>query len=322
MDTWIGFEEAVAVADVGTFVGAARRLNVSTSHVSRAVNRLEQRMDAQLFNRTTRVVTLTDVGRAFIDQARSVLQDRDALLALAKGDSEPSGEIRLTCSTTLGERYVAPIVRRFAEQFPAIRIDFELSNRVVDLIAEGFDLGVRTGDVNDARLIYQKLATRKLHLCAAPAYLRQAGAPIDLAELTEHECLIGASTTWHFNLEGMERTITPRGRWRCNSGAAILDAAIAGLGICQLPGFYIHQAVADGRLVTLLDALEPPEQAIWAVHPPRRQLLPKVSLLVQHLRRDLRKQMFSARVQAGARPSEVRTAHLLELGVNDRAGET
>lgn len=285
MSRWDGIEEFAAVAATGSFAGAAQRLGLSTSHVSRAVARLEARIDARLFFRTTRKVTLTDSGRSLFEQCRRLIDQLDE--AIASASSEPQGELRLTCSTALGERFVAPIVRRFASDYPRTSVTLELTNRIVDLVSEGFDLAIRTGHLADSRLVATRIASRRLHLCASPAYLDVAGRPQSVDALAEHECLVGTSTTWHFKAEGAERTFRPKGRWRCNSGTAVVDAALAGMGLCQLPEFYVAPHVAAGALETVLEHCRADDEPIWAVYPQRRHLLPHVRTLVERLRTEL-----------------------------------
>ncbi|WP_156679780.1 LysR family transcriptional regulator [Sphingomonas profundi] len=280
---WTGLEEAVAIADAGSFVGGARSLGVSASHVSRAIAQLEARLGAKLFARTTRSVRLTDTGRAVVEQSRRIIAERDELLANVNGRGEPQGELRITCSTALGEWFVAPIVRHFAELYPRTRVSLDLTNRVVDLIGEAYDLGIRTGHLADARLAGRKIAMRRVEVCASPAYLRARGAPRTIDDVMAHDCLIGTSPSWRFTDAGRERTITPPARWRCNSGTAVAEAAVAGLGLCQLPDFYVGQAIADGRLARVLDDVRAQDEPVWAVYPQRRHLLPKVRNLVDLL---------------------------------------
>ncbi|GGZ13116.1 LysR family transcriptional regulator [Novosphingobium colocasiae] len=276
MHPWEGLEEAVAIADAGSFVGAARLLGVSTSHVSRSVLRLEERLNLILFNRTTRTVSQTEAGRGFIDQARRLIQERDELLAFAVGDGEPRGELRVTCSIAMGERFVAPILGEFADRHPGLSVVLDLTNRVVDIIAEGYDLAIRTSQTGDPRLASQAIASRALITAASPAYLTARAAPRRVDDLAGHECLAGTTPNWHFLERGMPRVVTPRGRWRCNSGTAVLDAALAGRGICQLPEFYLRAPIAEGRLQALLEDCRAEPEPIWLVSPLRRQLQPKV----------------------------------------------
>ena len=287
MSKWDGIEEFIAVETAGSFAGGARALGVSTSHISRAIMRLENRLQSQLFFRTTRSVTLTDTGRALAEQFRRLIQSRDDALAMVTGEADPQGELRLTCATTLGERFVAPILRRFAQDHPKLTVQFELTNRIVDLVAEGYDLAIRTGQLSDSRLIGSRIASRRLYLCAAPSYLHQAGRPESVAEIARHQCLIGNAASWHFRVDGKQVTFRPTSRYRCNSGTAVLDAALAGMGLCQLPDFYVLPSIAAGRLESLLDEHQIWDEPIWAVYPQRRHLQPKVRKLLARLRAEL-----------------------------------
>lgn len=279
MALWDGLEEAVAVADAGSFVRAAARLGASTSHVSRAVARLEARLGAELFHRTTRRVDLTDTGRAFVEQGRRLIQGRDELLALVGGEGEPQGDLRITCSVSLGERFIAPIVRQFAAAHPRLNVSLDLTNRLIDLVAEGYDLGIRTGEVADHRLVGRRIASRTSETCAAPAYLARAGTPRTIDELASHDCLVGTNLAWSFRDGQAQRRWTPTPRWRCNSGRAVADAAIAGMGVCQLPTFYVGPAIEAGDLVPVLAEHRPAAEPIWLTSTERGHLLPKVRLL-------------------------------------------
>lgn len=287
MSRWEGIDEFLAVATTGSFTAGASMLKTSTSHVSRAIARLEERLRTQLLFRTTRTVTLTDTGRAFAERCRRFVEDRDDALAMVEGGEVPKGSLHITCSTALGERYVAPIIRRFAEDYPELDVDIVLTNRLLDIVAEGYDLAIRTGKLDDSSLIGVRVASRRQYLCAAPKYLEKRPIPGKIDDLARHACLRGTSSTWHFQENGQKRRFTPRGRWRCNSGEATVDAMLAGMGICQLPEFYVMRHLADGSAVELLPEHRPPDEPVWAVYPHRRQLLPKVRLLVDRLRSEL-----------------------------------
>ena len=278
---WDGIEEFVAVAQAGSFTAGARAFGASVTHMSRAVARLEMRVQAQLFHRTTRSLRLTDTGRIFFEDCRRIVDEREEAIAAITRDGEPRGELRLTCSYALGEQFVAPLVREFAQGFPALSVTVDLDNDVIDLIAEGYDIAIRTGQLNDSRLIATRVAERALITCGAPDYLAAHGYPRTLAELSDHACLAGSSGAWRFRGDAVVR---PVGRWRCNSGAAVLDAALHGMGICQLPAFYARRHVTAGRLIPLLEDMAPPPEPIWAVYPQRRHLSPKISQLVAMLR--------------------------------------
>lgn len=284
---WDGIDEVVAVADAGTFVAAAKRLGTSTSHVSRAVARLEQSLGAQFFHRTTRAVSLTDTGRTLVDQFRRLIAERDEAIAMLDLQGEPQGHLRITCPTALGERFVAPIVRAYVQEYPKLSLELDLSNRVVELVSEGYDLAIRTGTLPDSRLIRTQIAARRSVTCAAPTYLAARGTPQTVDDLDAHECIPATSDVWRYKVDGEPRTIRPRGRWRCSNGAAVFDAAVAGMGLCQLPEFYVSRAIAEGTLVEVLAPFQPDDDPIWAVYPQRRHLLPKVQRIIEKLRREL-----------------------------------
>ncbi|MFN9701783.1 MAG: LysR substrate-binding domain-containing protein [Hyphomonadaceae bacterium] len=288
MSQWQGLDEFVAIATAGSFSGGAKLLGTSTTRISRVIVQLEARLQAQLFDRTTRSVKLTDTGRAILDQCRRILAERDDILASVTAQGEPRGELRVTCSTTMGERYVAPLLRRFAMQHPDLSVDLDLTNRVVDLVGEGYDLAIRTGQMPDSGLIRTRVGSRALLTCAAPAYVA-ASPPLEHVEqLKNHACLLGSASNWHFkDAQGQALEFKPSRRWRCNNGNGVLEAAIAGMGVCQLPEFYVLPALRSGELVEVLEAFRPAEEPIWAVYPQRRHLLPKVRGAVSLLKRDL-----------------------------------
>ncbi len=287
MTRWDGIDEFVAVATTSSFTRGAQLIGMSATHVSRAIKALEQRLDTQLFFRTTRMVRLTDTGRAFLDRCERMVLERDEAFALVAEKGEPQGELRVTCSTTMGERFVAPILRRFAMLHPRLGLTIELTNRVIDLIAEDFDLAVRTGNSNDPRLIASRVASRTLYTCAAPDYLSRHGRPRRVEDLAKHECIGGTATAWHFTVDRKDHVHHPAGRFRCNSGHAVMEACVAGLGICQLPDFYILPFLKHGMVELVLEHAQPPDEPICAVYPRRRHLLPKVQHAVEALRHEL-----------------------------------
>ncbi|PLR23900.1 LysR family transcriptional regulator [Caulobacter zeae] len=288
MSRWDGIDEFVATAEAESFSQAARRLGLSTSGVSREVARLEERLQTRLLYRTTRRVSLTDAGRAFLARCRDLIHDRDeALAAVGEEDGEVKGLLRMTCSSAYGERYVAPAVNAFMLLHPKLSVYLELDDAVRDIVSEGFDLAIRFGRLTDSRLIAKRLASRTRRLCASPDYLARAGTPATIADLETHAGVLGAADTWPFREGEREIAFKPQGRFRCNSGQAVLDAALQGLGICQLPNFYVDPAIAAGRLVPLLEDATPADEGVWAVYPHLRLLPAKVRLLVEHLERGL-----------------------------------
>lgn len=288
MSRWEGLDEFVAVAESGQFAAAAKRLGLSTSQVSRQVARLEERLQTRLFYRSTRRVTLTEAGQTFLQHCQRLVDARDeALRAVNDLTGEPKGLLRMTCAVAYGERFIVPLVNEFMARHPQLRVEIELSNRPLDLVHEGLDLAIRLGRLQDSRLVATRLAPRVMYLCAAPSYLERYGRPHSLSELGRHNCLIGSSDQWSFLAEGREQTVRVQGNWRCNSGEAVLDAALRGFGLCQLPDYYVLEQLQNGRLVSLLEQHQPPNTAVWAIYPQQRHLSPKVRQLVDLLKEGL-----------------------------------
>jgi DNA-binding transcriptional LysR family regulator len=299
MSRWEGLDEFVAVAECGQFTAAAERLGLSSSQISRQVARLEERLQTRLFYRSTRKVSLTEAGQTFLQHCQRLQDGREeALRAIGDLASEPKGLLRMTCAVAYGERFILPLVNDFMALHPQLRLEIELTNRPLDLLQEGLDLAIRLGRLPDSQLVATRLAPRVMHLCAAPAYLQRYGHPHSLSELTRHNCLIGSSDQWQFQQEGREQALRVQGNWRCNSGEAVLDAALRGFGLCQLPDYYVQQHLLSGALVALLEAQQPPNAAVWALYPQQRHLSPKVRQLVEHLKHGL-----PQRLAACMRPS-------------------
>ncbi|WP_263264063.1 LysR substrate-binding domain-containing protein [Pseudomonas sp. RIT-PI-S] len=292
---WEGIDEFVAVAELGQFSAAAVQLGVSSSHVSRQVAQLEERLQARLFYRSTRRVSLTEAGLTFLQHCRRLHDGREeAMRAVHDLAAEPKGLLRMTCAVAYGERFIVPLVNDYQARYPQLRVDIELSNRTLDLVNEGLDLAVRLGRLQDSRLVASRLAPRRMYLCAAPAYLQRYGRPHSLSELARHNCLVGSSDQWAMQQDGRELSIRVQGNWRCNSGQAVLDAALKGMGLCQLPDYYVLEHLRSGALVSLLEAHQPPNTAVWALYPQQRHLSPKVRGMVEHLRQGLAEQADSS----------------------------
>ncbi len=288
MNRWEGLDEFVAVVECASFTRAAERLRVSSSHISRQVALLEDRLQARLLYRTTRKVSLTEAGQTFFARCQRLIEDRDeAFLAISDLHRAPSGLLRMTAAVTYGERFIVPIVNAFMAQHPQLRVEIDLSNPMLELVQAGFDLAIRLGRLESSTLIASRIAPRAMYLCAAPSYLERYGRPHTLSELAGHNCLIGTNDTWLFREDGREYPFKPHGNWRCNNGPAVLDAALRGLGLCQLPDYYVLDSLKRGELVSLLEANQPPDTAVWAVSPQRRYPLPKVRLLVDALKAGL-----------------------------------
>jgi DNA-binding transcriptional LysR family regulator len=287
---WQGISEFVHVAETESFTKAANKLAISTAQVSRQINALEQRLNIKLFYRTTRKVSLTQEGSVFYQHCRTVLDALDAAeTAVTNLQSSPQGKIKLTASVTYGEQQVLPLVSDFVQQHPGIQVSAYLSNHQIDLVDQGYDLAIRLGQLSDSSLMAKKLSKRSNYLCASPAYLEQQGKPENLAQLEQHNCLLGTLDHWRFREDGAEKNIRVSGNLRYNSGLALVDAALKGLGLVQLPDYYVLEHLKSGALISLLDQCKQAEQGIWAVYPHNRQLSPKIRLLVDYLAEHLQK---------------------------------
>lgn len=178
-----------------------------------------------------------------------------------------------------------PLVNDFLLLYPELELHCDLSNQLDDLVTQGYDVAIRIGNLSDSAMMARKLAARTRFVCAAPEYLDRYGIPHSLAELEQHNCLVGTSDFWRFEEGGKSRNVRVSGRIHCNSGYALVDAALKGLGVIQLPDYYVQAYLDEGRLISLLDHYREPEEGIWALFPHNRHLSPKIKLLVDFLAR-------------------------------------
>ena len=278
----------VTVAGEGSFTGAADRLGRSTRLVSKQVAQLEERLGARLFNRTTRSVALTAVGRAYLDRCRPLLSDFDALEAsVREQQTELTGAIRMTAPTAFGSQRLLPLLAAFLEAHPRIELDLRLSDVPLALIDEGLDLALRIGVPVDSTLMARRLVTMPTVLCAAPAYLEQRGTPSTPADLTEHECLINSNqrspNSWRFGSGAAAATVTVSGRFAVNAPSATARMAVQGLGIARCPLYQVAPELAAGTLVRLLPDLEDETPGVYALYPYNRFLTARVRALIDHL---------------------------------------
>jgi DNA-binding transcriptional LysR family regulator len=288
MDNWLGINEFVAVVESSSFTKAAEQLNTSVAQVSRKVASLEKRLSSKLLLRTTRKITVTEAGANYFKHCQSLIEGlKQADLALSNLSHIPKGLLTVTAPITYGEQIISPLLNNFIEQYPDLNLKLVLSNQTLDLMADNIDLAIRVGHLEDSTMMAKKLTQRQLHVCASPAYIEKYGLPFSFSELNHHNCLVGSSPLWAFYDQGNERNIRITGNINCNSGFALLDAAIKGIGLVQLPDYYVEQALKEGKLIECLTAYRPPLQGIWAIYPNNRYLSVKVSLLITFLAREL-----------------------------------
>lgn len=279
-----GISEFVYVAETTSFTQAAKKLNISTAHVSRRITALEQRLNVKLLYRTTRKVSLTQEGQIFYQHCRSVLDGiEEAERVVTNLQQKPQGHIKLTAPVTYGEQKILPLVNDFIQKHSEVQVSAYLSNQKVDMVEQGFDLAIRLGKLADSTLMAKKLGSRTNYLCASPQYLEKYGMPHSLSELNDHSCLLGTLDYWRFKVAGKEKTIKVKGSLRYNNGTGLTDAALKGLGIVQLPDYYVKDFIAQGKLLPLLSQFQEADEGIWAVYPHNRQLSPKIRALVDYL---------------------------------------
>lgn len=279
----------VAVMETGSFTAAAERLGTSSGQASKLVSRLETRLGVRLLSRTTRAVSPTEAGQAYFDRLRPLLDEFDNLDASIRDTSHaPRGRLRLTAPLTFGTMEIAPALNEFARQFPEIELDVAFTDRVVNLVDEGFDLAVRVGRPSDSSMIARKLCTVRLVVLGAPDYLERHGAPATPDDISGFDCILDANFRepgrWPFRgPDGEAMSVPVAGRIRYSNAEACLEAAKAGLGLACLPAFIAGGALRAGRVKRVLETYETEPYMVHALYPHSRHLAGKVRVLVDFL---------------------------------------
>jgi len=277
------------VVELRSFVAAAAELALSKATVSKAVSRLEERLGARLFNRTSRRLALTDAGQKLSGRAARLLADGEAAENEALAQSvAPRGLVRLAVPMTFGVKAVAPILPEFLSQYPDVAIDLHLSDVMVDLIGEGFDAALRIASLPDSSLIARRLCAMPRYTVASPAYLRRHGRPTHPMHLAQHKCLgyayLSTPDVWHFtNAKGEQASVRPAGPLRANNGEALMPALLAGLGIADVPDFIVAEAIASGEVEVILKDWKQTEGAVHLVMPSGGPRPARVELLADFL---------------------------------------
>ncbi len=277
----------VEALDRGSFSAAAKRLGMSKQLVSRRIMELEARLGVRLLVRTTRNLTPTELGEDYADRTRRILADvQEANEAMANHVATPRGTLRVTAPLSFGIFQLAPVLTGFLTLHPGVKIDLDLTDRQVDLVAEGFDVAVRIGILDDSSLKAKRLFGVRGVVCASPDYLRRFGTPKTVHDLKSHNCLTyrhSRGIYWFLFLKGKVESIPVNGSYSANNGDVLREAAVGGLGLIQLPTFIVQPELDAGRLVTVLDDLMPPEGAGYAVYAPHRQRSALVRAFIEYL---------------------------------------
>ncbi|CUW38183.1 Transcriptional regulator(Winged helix-turn-helix transcription repressor DNA-binding,6-286) [Magnetospirillum sp. XM-1] len=285
------FETIVAfvrVAETGSFSEAARRLGLSKSMISRQVSALEADLGVRLLHRTTRSLSPTEAGRAYLERCQRILADLDeANLLVSHLQAVPRGRLRVSAPLSFGIGHLSACLPGFLERYPEIELEMGFTDRHVDLVEEGWDVAVRIGRLADSSLIVRRLAPVRRLAAASPAYLERRGAPTRPEELAAHDCLTHGNAVhseWRFvGDDGKPLQVEVGGRFHADNGDVLRDMALAGMGIVLLPSFFLGDDIRAGTLVPLLERYVPLDSSLNAVYPHGRHLSPKVRAFVDHL---------------------------------------
>ena len=310
---------------------AAHAEGVAPAVIGRRIDALEERLGVKLLVRTTRRISLTHEGSAFLEDCQRLLADlASAEASVSAGGVKASGHLRITAPAGFGRRHVAALVPRFRAQHPEVTLSLNLSDRVVDIAAEGYDCAVRVGDLPDSALVSVRLADNRRLCVATPDYLKRAGTPKTPAELSRHACLTlssDASQTrgWAFRVDGELTHLRPGGPLDCSDGQVLHDWCVQGLGIAWRSTWEVARDIAEGRLVSVLDEFAAPPNGIYAVFPQRRQLPLRVRLFIDLLRQRSRPYLFSNSIPPAIAAASIAAIDLLgerldTCGVEARVG--
>ena len=290
MDRLKQIESFAAVAGKGSLTAAALAEGVAPAVIGRRIDALEERLGVKLLVRTTRRLTLTHEGSAFLEDCQRILADiANAEASVSAGGVKASGHLRITAPAGFGRRHVAPLVPKFLALHPDVSLSLNLSDRVVDIVNEGFDSAVRVGDLPDSSLVSVRLADNRRLCVAAPSYLQRAGTPKHPSELTRHECLLlssDASQTrgWAFRVDGEVTHLRPGGRLDCSDGQVLHTWCLQGLGLAWRSTWEVEEQIAAGELQEVLANFAAPPNGIYAVVPQRRHLPLRVRLWIDFLK--------------------------------------
>lgn len=288
MDTIQGMRAFAAVATQKSFTEGAKRARISTKLASKYVGQLEERLEAQLFHRTTRRVTLTETGAAYLERCLPLLEQFDELEEVVQSkQSELAGRIRITAPTGFGSSQLVRALRPFQAAHPKVTIELNLSDHHVSVIDEGFDLAIRFGTLKDSNLVARKLMDMRIVCCVSAEYLAAHGNPREPSALSTHNCLLqtasGTSDGWEFKGPDGVYTVPVFGNFRANSPLAVAHMAADGLGIGRMPLYTAMPFIAQGRLNLIFEPEEAKIIGLYAVYPPSRHLTARIRALIDHL---------------------------------------
>jgi DNA-binding transcriptional LysR family regulator len=273
----------VEVADAGGLTPAARRLGLSKSIVSRRLVRLEEELGVQLLSRTTRGTALTEAGATFREHAARVAAELDAARETLSPSGDVRGRLRISAPLSFGPTHLAPVLAELARRHPELQVHAAYADRFVDLVGEGFDAAVRVGYLSDSNMVVRRIAPIRGKFVASPAYVEAHGAPKTPEDLVHHEALMQGTEPWRLMSNGKAATVRVHGRFKADNGAALVAAALAGIGISMVPDFLTDAHIASGALVPVLVDHPPPEAGLFVLRPPGDFPPRKVRALIEIL---------------------------------------
>jgi DNA-binding transcriptional LysR family regulator len=296
MDKLKGIQTFIAIAECGSLTAASHRLNVSLPTVVRSLAELERKLGVTLFNRTTRRISITDEGQRYLASCRIVIAQLEEIEhALTATRTKPSGLLTVTSSVLFGRMHIAPLMRRFLKRYPDVSTELVLLDRVVDLVEEGIDVGIRIGQLPDSTLHGVNVGMVRRVLCASPSYLKRCGTPKHPHDLFRHSTIqfrgLGSAKKMHFVDNGQNIDVRIEPRFITNSIDAALGAAVDGLGIGQFLSYMVEPLIRDRSLRLLLETFEPPGMPVTVVYPHSRLMSAKVRTFVDESIAPLRKSL-------------------------------
>lgn len=289
MDRLDSMKIFVRVAELGSFAAVARQMDVARSVVTRQVAALEEHLGVKLIARSTRRLTLTTAGEAYLARCREILDLVEAAeTSLEEASATPRGHLRMSVPLSFGLRHLVPLMLDFARTYPDITVDLDFTDRRINLIEEGADLAIRISAQLDPLDVARRIGSSRLAVLASPDYLARHGEPHHPAELISHACLLysegpGQANGWNFTVDGQTRRFPCHGPIRANNGDALADAAVRGLGIVLQPTFIAAPAIESGRLKPILTDYPMPELGIYAILPSNRYVPHRVRVLIDYL---------------------------------------
>jgi len=285
VDKFVSMEIFVAVVEAGSLTAAAERFEISSAMVGKHIRSLEARLGTRLLTRTTRRQSLTEIGRQYYEQCRRILADvKDAESLAESMAAAPRGVLKVTVPLTYGVEIFSPAMTDYLSEWPEVTLELDLSNRMTDLVEEGFDAAVRIGQLQDSSFVARPLKPYRMRACASPTYLARAGIPRTPADLADHECLgflhWGREGAWRLGGESAAENSLRAGRFRANNGQALKVAALRGFGLVLQPEALLAREIASGELVSVLEEHLPQGAPVHLVYPRDRRATPKLTSFI------------------------------------------